>query len=814
MKLVEVIVKTDIFYKKLFTYKTNKDVFIGQQILVPFGKFNELKEGYVFKIYPFNDDFDYEIKEIAFASDKNFLNDYQLELINSLHDDFLISHSDILKLILLKDAFKISVDYKLLASDIKIILDKLSLLKNEKYLTKKEYTIVNNKFLAYDIKTNIIKFNRISKKDINVLIKENLIKKDIIIKDNFFNDKEVFIKKADLNISDATSKLSKRATKQIEIIRYIYESNEYINLNILKKEFKLNSEIIDKFIKLNLIEIKTTDIKSKESFKGIKEEFVLNDEQEKIFNQIKNKNKSILHGITGSGKTFIYIKLAREIIKMNKQVLFLVPEISLTPQLISKFKKYFDCEIGVIHSKITVKEKYLQYKEIKNNKIKLIIGARSAIFSPINNLGMIIIDEFHENTFISDSFLRYSTLDIADRLADKFNAKIVLGSATPDISVLYDKKNEYDYFRLLKRFNDATLPKVSLVDMKKETFDFSYPFFSNTLIEKIIQRLKANEQTILLFNRVGFYRAIECKSCKEPKKCHYCDVSMVLYKNNIFKCPICDYKINEFKCLECGCGEYEYFSMGIEKVEELLKDLLNNRLNEKIVIKRLDSEVSSKAYINEIIDDMEEGKIDILIGTQMVTKGFDFKNLTLVGILNADQLLNILDYTAAERAYSMITQVSGRAGRHLKEGEVVIQGYNIENFSLISAINNDFDSFYSEELKIRERFGYPPFVDMTVIELRGEKLTELIDSADNIKRELERFFKKRFEDSEYKILGPSECVIKKMNNKFRYKIIVKNNKKITKTIKMIFRYLLIENKDKISKKSVNIYINFNQKSLL
>lgn len=586
--------------------------------------------------------------------------------------------------------------------------------------------------------------------------------------------------------------------KQKEIIELL-KNKEVLKSDVVKISSSSVKTLIEKGI---IIEVKKEIYRLDD--KVIKEEkkIVLKTDQSKVVDRVlecRDKFKPfLLHGVTGSGKTEVYMHIIEEVIKDEKQVIVLVPEISLTPQLVNNFKKRFGNMIAILHSALNDGEKYDEWRKIVNKEVKIAIGARSCIFAPFTNLGMIIIDEEHSDTYKQENNPRYNAIDIAIKRCRTYNCPLILGSATPSIeSYTRAKNNIYELLKLEKRVNN-TLPSVKLIDMKDEIRKGNN-LFSEELHDSIINCLEKNEQVILLLNRRGYSTVITCHNCGNTIKCPNCDIPLTYHKTtNKLNCHYCDYTTYKpNKCPNCNSINMQDLGMGTEKLEEEVKKIFNAR------VVRMDVDTTSKKGSHErIINDFKNKKYDILIGTQMIAKGLDFEDVTLVGVINGDASLNIPDYRSSERTFSLLNQVAGRSGRSKKEGKVIIQGFNIDHYSIVTSSNNDYIGFYNEEMRIRKLLKYPPYYNLTLIKISSKDYNECVKESKKIHSYLSRNIK------DVIILGPSNCNMPKINNIYYVQIILKykNTNLIIDSLKFII------NQYKKNKK-VNVDIDINPKNL-
>ena len=570
------------------------------------------------------------------------------------------------------------------------------------------------------------------------------------------------------------------------------KQQEIVDFLKLKKEDRLekfSKSIIKTLVNKNvLIEKKvllSTIIEEKKDFK----EIYLSDKQKEIYNEIINSkdNKFLLYGVTGSGKTLIYLHLINYYISQGKTALLLVPEISLTIQTMNFFKNYFKENIAILHSSLSDREKYNEYLKIKRKDVSVVIGVRSAIFAPISDIGIVIIDEEHSDTYNEYSKNpKYSTKDIAIFRSEYNNAKLLLSSATPLVKDYYlaKKTKEYKLLKLLNKYNDLKLD-IKIIDLK-ENKKLSY--FSNKLKDKILEKLEKKEQVILFLNRKGYANYVMCASCGEVKKCPNCDISLTYYKkDNILKCSYCEY-IEKYVnlCNKCHEEDLNIMGVGTEKIEEEL-----NILFKDYKILRMDMDTTKrKGSYERIIEDFKNHKYDILVGTQMIAKGLDFESVTLVGVINADTSLMIPSYNAIENTYSLLSQVSGRSGRSNKKGEVIIQTYNPDNYGISEVVKQDYESFYRQEIEIRKKLLYPPFSNMLTLKIKSINIDFVKEHIIKIYKYLKLNLKETTS-----ILGPNLLNIRKLDKKYECSITLKYNKdeNLDKSIKFLKSYY---NKDR------------------
>ncbi len=497
----------------------------------------------------------------------------------------------------------------------------------------------------------------------------------------------------------------------------------------------------------------------------------LNQMQENVYNSVdlNSDNTYLLYGVTGSGKTEVYLKLIEDVIKEGKTAIMLAPEISLTMQIVKRFYARFKDEVAVFHSALSPGEKHDEYLRIVNGDVKVVVGTRSAIFTPLTNIGLIIIDEEHSDTYKQDNSPKYHAKDMA-LFRSKYNkCPLVLGSATPSLEAMARaSKGVYKLLSLPHRANNSILPEVTLVDMAKEIKNKHFTF-SKILEDKINDRIRKDEQVILLLNRRGFSTFVSCASCGFVYKCPNCDISLIYHKTtNNLVCHYCSYQIKKNdKCPECSEDGLKYLGLGTEKLEE---EIINKFEGAKVV--RMDQDTTSKKGSHDkIIEDFKSKKYNILLGTQMIAKGLDFKDVTLVGVINADTSLNVPDYKANENTFSLLNQVAGRAGRSNLLGEVILQTFNPDNSVLNLVKENDYLSFYQKEMPFRQKLKYPPYYYLVSIKAISKDYHIALEEA----KRCAGYLKNNLSDGTI-VLGPTTAAILKFNNNYRFQIIIKYKK--------------------------------------
>ena len=570
-----------------------------------------------------------------------------------------------------------------------------------------------------------------------------------------------------------------KSDKQIRILNFI-KDNQGCTIPEVETFTDCSRAIINTLIKNEYLELVEKKIernplnnKEIENTQNLK----LTEEQENAFNEVskiidQNEHKQfLLYGVTGSGKTEVYLQLIDKVIKSNKSAIILVPEISLTPQMLDRFISRFGKEqIAVLHSKLSIGERHDEWERIKEEKAKIVIGARSAIFAPVKNLGIIIIDEEHDSSYKSEATPKYNAKEIAKKIAQEEKIPLLLGSATPDITTFYNSDNrKIKLLKLTKRANQSNLPKVEVIDLKRELANGNRSMLSFDLYQEIEKNLKNKLQTILFLNRRGYSTFIMCRNCGYTVKCKNCNISMTYHSyENKLKCHYCGYEEKLVKeCPECKSDKIRYFGTGTQKLEQEI----HKQFPQAKTIRMDVDTVTKKNSHEEILNKFKNEDIDILIGTQMVVKGHHFPKVTLVGVIAADSSLNIDDYRATERTFQILTQVAGRAGRENLPGKVIIQSYNPENFSIQDAKKQNYEKFYDKEIILRKQLKYPPFCDIIIIGFNSTDETE-IKKVSEIAYE---YAKNNLNNEEFKIFKPMPSPIDKIQNKYRWRIIIKGN---------------------------------------
>lgn len=555
--------------------------------------------------------------------------------------------------------------------------------------------------------------------------------------------------------------------KQKEVYDYVKKNGKVLKSSALKISSAVKALIDKGYLK----EVKEEVYRFIEDEKIEVKDFKLTFDQKKVIGEIDlNKFKPyLLHGVTGSGKTLVYIKLILNVLKEGKEAIVLVPEISLTPQTADTFRGYFGNKVAILHSGLSEGEKYDEWRRIERGEVSIAIGARSAVFAPFTNLGIIIVDEEHSASYKQDSNPKYNAIDIALKRGKTYGIPVVLGSATPSVeSYTRAKMGIYKLLEMKKRINEK-MPKVYLVDMKEE-FKKGNRLFSDILVSKVNERLNSDEQIIVLLNRRGFSTVISCKECGFTHKCPNCDIPLTYHKSKgMMRCHYCDYTVPKlYACPICKSKNINSLGMGTEKLEEEFQ----KRFPKAKTI-RMDTDTThSKGAHRRIVDEFREGKYNVLVGTQMIAKGLDFPKVTLVLVFGADTSLNIPDFRSAERTFELLNQVVGRAGRAKLNGEAILQGFNMNHYSIVAASKNDYEMFYNEEMKIRKVLKYPPYYNLALVKISSRNYEILKNESSKIAVYLRDNLRNNI------ILGPGVATIPKVNNVYYMNIIIKYKKTI------------------------------------
>lgn len=573
--------------------------------------------------------------------------------------------------------------------------------------------------------------------------------------------------------------------------------NKEIPWDALTKKLNIPSNVIRDFEKKNIITIRieNTYRNPVANLEKNDNSLFLNDEQQRAYNVFKKDydnsiyNTYLVYGVTGSGKTLLYLDMIEHVISKGREVIVLIPEIALTYQTVMRFYDRFGDKVSILNSRMSLAERSDQFERAKSGDISIIVGPRSALFTPFKDLGLIVIDEEHESSYKSENVPKYHSVPTAIKRAEITNASVVLGSATPSIeSFMKAKSGEYTLLELKKRATNAVLPDVEIVDMREELMSGNRSIISRRLRELIEDRISKKEQIILFLNRRGMVSSITCRECGHIIKCPHCDVALSLHRNNKMICHYCGYEEEKaLSCPKCNSKLIGGFKIGTEKVEEIIsKEFPSAR------VLRMDMDTTKgKSGHEQILAKFANNEADILVGTQMIVKGHDFPNVTLVGALMADMSLNVPDYNSSERTFELLTQAVGRAGRAEKKGYAIIQTYKPDEHAIVSAMKQDYDGFYQKEILYRDIMKYPPVSHMLLLSIQSEVENHAIGMSEDIAQEIKTHFKDAI------VLGPREARIYKLKDVYRRTIYIKdsNYDKLVEIKDMLDDFLLKNTKN-------------------
>ncbi len=768
---------TDSLYDYLIPEQLQQKVKIGSRVKVSFGRSDRLSEAYVLDIVS-NSEFQ-NLKPISdVINEISYFDRGDAELIEFMRHRYFCSYISAIRCLLPPGVNMKFVNYYSLTNDVA-------------YETIKEFcqkSVVADKIIsclnAYGPMTEDALKAETGKNNIKTALRL-LQQNGYIIVDTRGNEsisdtKKTFVELAidrteAFSLIDSIARKAPARARVLEVLCDNYDM-ELSELLVCAETSKSTVDALYKkgFITYHSVVCNSSDIEYDASY--VKQKPELSAMQQSAVDEISlginsgKKSCYLIHGVTGSGKTEVYLSILEETIKKGKDAILLVPEISLTPQMISQIFGRFGDNVAVLHSRLTAKQRYNEWFKIKNGDVKIAVGARSAVFAPFKNLGLIIVDEEHESTYKAEMSPRYNAIEIARYRIDRTAGTLVLASATPLIDDYFKASlGTYRLIQLPERINRSALPEVQIVDMRLELQDGNVSIFSNALKNAMTKSLSKKEQIILFLNRRGFSGFVSCRSCGYVMKCPKCNVALTYHKSvNKMVCHYCDYKTSlHDKCPSCGNKHIRFFGIGTEKiVDELTK------LYPDAKILRMDADTTAGRMAHEnVLNHFRSGDADILVGTQMITKGLDFDNVTLVGIVAADMSLNIDDYRACERTFDLITQVVGRCGRASKTGKAIVQTYNPDDETIVLSSMQDYKKFYDEEIAVRRMLEYPPFTEFIKVQFSGADKNKVHNLAN------------RFWQSTKAICDQAECArciyplaqspLFKLNDKFRYRFMIK-----------------------------------------
>jgi primosomal protein N' (replication factor Y) len=653
----------------------------------------------------------------------------------------------------------------------------------EKWLIAKDADMLPETLKHFFHSSEKIKFEELAGtgyfNQIKQLIDEDILEVYYQVKDKLSKKtrKVIHLKASGEQLLEVKKQLSLRAAAQHKLLDYFIRTDcKQIEKKALLEDLQIGTSAVQALIQLDVLFEKDEEIyrdpyKDREFARS--EPLVLTQQQEEAIKPIlhsieENRHEGyVMFGVTGSGKTEVYMQAVDAVLKKGKEAIVLVPEIALTPQMVNRFKSRFGSEVAVMHSGLGMGEKYDEWRKIHRKEVRVVVGARSAIFAPFENVGIIIIDEEHETSYKQEDTPRYHARDIAMERGRYHQCPVVLGSATPTLETFARaSKGVYTLLTMDKRMSEQGMPTVEIVDMREELREGNRSMFSRSLLEKLQERLERKEQSVLFLNKRGYSSFVMCRDCGYVVECPHCDISLTYHRSsNQMKCHYCGYEEPvQSTCPACESEHFRFFGTGTQKVEEELTKLLPDA---RVI--RMDVDTTSKKGSHEtLLQQFGDQKADILLGTQMIAKGLDFPLVTLVGVLTADTMLNIPDFRSSEKTFQLLTQVSGRAGRHDLAGQVVVQTYSPEHYSVELAGTHNYLDFYQKEMQIRKLHQYPPFYFLALVTVTHQELTKVVSVTEKITHFLSMQLSK-----EAVILGPVASPIARIKDRYRYQCIIK-----------------------------------------
>ena len=813
LKIAKVAVEGTLYHFDMeFDYIIPENIdtnnLVGSRVLVPFGLGNKKKHGVVFEVV--SGKLDEKIKPIYAVLDKApLLSVEMISLARWMKRRYYCTLFDAVKTMLPSGINRKLVNYYKLSGNINF-LEKFDL--NDIEINIIEILKKKDKFISYkklQLETSVDNLDKIllRLKKLGIILQ----KEDSINKVSDASIKMVSV--TDIGkVKNLNLKLTQKQKKVYDAIKACSE----ISVKEVCYYTGVTASVVDSLVKKGIVYYFENQV-YRNPYKNIeklynKEDILLSDEQKTSFNNLYKEytsgkaSVSLLYGVTGSGKTAVFMKLIEAVRKDKKGIIVMVPEIALTSSLIRQFHQRFGEKVAVFHSGLSAGERADEWKRVKNGDADIAIGTRSAVFAPFENLGLIIMDEEQEYTYKSDSSPRFHARDIAKFRCKQNNTLLVLASATPSIESYYMALNgRYSLNTISRRYGQANLPKVKIVDLNEEINKGNNSAFSEILIKELVENLQNHKQSIILMNRRGYNTFASCRACNEVLTCPNCSISLTYHSaNGRLMCHYCGYSV-EFtdECPNCHEHEIRYLGFGTQKIEEDLQNVVPEAR-----ILRMDADTTMAKFSHDRKFRLfSEGKYDIMIGTQMVAKGLDFDNVTLVGVLSADQSLYNNDFRSYERTFSLLTQVVGRAGRGNYAGRAIIQTYTPENSVISLAAQQNIDEFYNSEIKMRKAMLYPPFVDLCVICFSGKNQERILSAAKDFFNMLRKLASKDYSELPLRVLEPSQTPIIKLNNKYRHKLIIKfrNSRRFQE---LISRLLVWFEKDK-KYSEVSVYVDVN-----
>lgn len=738
----------------------------GVRVVVPFGRGNKKRIGLVFAVHAA--DLSQRCKPIRYAADSEpILNAEMLKLCKWMRDNTFCTYFDAFRAILPPGlGYSLKTHYSLCASfsgdlsdDERRLYEVLGAVGDR---TEFEFAIASER-------------QRDGGRLIKSLLEKGALTEDSVLKRRVGDETVQMLRPA-----QQMPEQIKLTPKQREVVQFV-EGSESASIREACYACTVTPAVIKRLVEKGVLEQYENVVfrtEPSEEATARPSDIIFSPKQQDVFDgllSLMNQPEpkcALLRGVTGSGKTSVFIKLIEQALMQGKSAIMLVPEISLTPQMVGKFRSLFGGEVAIMHSSLSLGERADEYRRIKEGKARIVIGTRSAVFAPVSNLGIIVIDEEGEGTYKSESAPRYHARDIAKQRCFAHNAFLLLASATPSLeSYYFAKTGRYSLFELDERYNNAVLPDVYMVDMRKEAANGNTSAFSDPLLTELATNLERGEQSILLLNRRGYHTSVRCASCGAPSVCPNCSLPLTYHKvNGSVICHYCGYiRKMEKVCGKCGSKFFAMTGTGTQRIEDEIAELFPSAR-----ILRMDADTTStKNAFERKFKAFADGEYDIIVGTQMIAKGLDFPNVTLVGVLKTDNSLYAGDFRAYERTFSLITQVVGRSGRGGKRGRALIQTFSPDHYVLNLAAKQDYPGFYNEEISLREAMLYPPFCDVVSVGFSSLLDKQCETAAQSFAKMIWDNLKESGEDIPLRVLGPAPSAIGKINGRFRYRLMIK-----------------------------------------
>lgn len=781
-KIAKVVLSgASLSYDRQYSYTIPEEFSLerGMRVLVPFGKGDRKVIGLVMSIEECETP-DMRTKSILSVIDKQpLIDDEMLHMLEWLKNSTFCTYFEAFRAMVPSGlSFKVQTHYR--AANVELDendfsaeeLELVRRLKNSKNQKEADSLLSPDENASPSQKKHL-------KQLVSQLIEKGAVEETDLFKRKVGDKTEQMARLSDAYLTGGfTDKLS---TKQAAVVKLLNETYS-ASVDEICYMTGCTSAVVKRLAEKGVVEFYSVEIMRKATADASErknpDEIILNEEQSAAYKgimQLITERKpagALLYGVTGSGKTSVFFKLIDSVLKMGKTVLMMVPEISLTPQMVKKFKLYFGDDIALLHSSLSVGQRTDEFKRIRSGEARIVIGTRSAVFAPLKSIGLIIMDEEGERTYKSDSSPRYHARDAAIMRCGHHDCVLLLASATPSIeSFYYAKSGRFHLFEMKERYANAVLPDVEIVDMQNESSFGGQPLFSRQLTDAISQTLEKNEQAILLLNRRGYTTYMSCVDCRQPIVCPNCDLAMTYHKkNDRLMCHYCGYTMSvPHECPSCKSEKLKQSGVGTQKVEDELERLFPNAR-----LLRMDADTTFSRYAyEEKFSAFERGEYDIMLGTQMIAKGLNFPNVTLVGIISVDKALFTGDFRSYERTFSLITQVVGRSGRGDKPGTALIQTSVPDHYVINLAAQQDYDEFYRQEAALRQALLYPPYCDICVINFSSAMESRAIEGSNFFLRLLKEYITKNELKIPLRVLGPSPCTLERINNRYRYRLIIK-----------------------------------------